>query len=219
MAPTKQLGYSPRTLRHRATKLNPTPSHFHARRAKKHQSHLEDQYEMRFAEFDNKHGRAAQHRFPSALASLHTRDSGSYPYIPDGRPVNNTEIHGLVIGLFFLALLLGWFSYIGIRLAIQWLQNRADTESDAADIERGETVEEQPSETRPQSFVAKLRKVSADSIAELARNKSDIATGFKREMGELRRIARPSRPVDEEVGFGLAQGVGTAAPGTFLPAP
>ncbi|KAI0014153.1 hypothetical protein F4779DRAFT_209047 [Xylariaceae sp. FL0662B] len=224
-------------------------NHFYTgRKARKHQMYREDRYDMRFAypgNNGNGHGRAAQQNtIPSSLEPSPTQNAVSHAHNPSTRPASRAEIHGLAFGIVFLVLLLGWLLWTGTRLTARFLEKgTADVEERRraadADVERGERTEAkaqphtyrhlkpQPEETRALASnlhlplpSTTLRHASADGLAELARKRGvDMATGFRRDLGEFRRIARPA---DEEAGLGLGLGFapqGVVARSAFLPAP
>ncbi|KAL7626950.1 hypothetical protein AAE478_003725 [Parahypoxylon ruwenzoriense] len=87
------------------------------------------------------------------------------------------------------------------------------------DVDNGDALsqERQHNPQEGQSLLSMMRRVSADELIRSARQKSvDVATGFRRDVGEFVRIP-PTRWLDEEAALGGAQDGGTVnTGGSFL---
>ncbi|KAI0881913.1 uncharacterized protein GGS22DRAFT_196099 [Annulohypoxylon maeteangense] len=170
---------------------------------------------------NNKYGQPLQPTIdPQALAPARIFEHASFSDSPVGRPANSVEIYGLALGTCFLALLLAWFLLIVAREIFEFFHTDPNAPSQRTDPESGYIRERQiPKESR--SFLSNFRNMSseAEELIRSARRASiNAATVFKRDMGEFRRKAHPTRRrVDDEEALGDAGGDGTETKGSFLP--
>ncbi|KAI1374631.1 hypothetical protein F4677DRAFT_162804 [Hypoxylon crocopeplum] len=158
---------------------------------------------------DNDHGRASYKTFrPQGQSPPRILDHTPSSYRTATRPANRAEIYSLALGTCFLALLMGWLLYVGIRTAVSTSANKPRKAVRETDPESGsDTWEGRQTPDGNRSLLASLRRASGGELMESARRKSiDIANGLKRDMGSLRRLSHPTRRMDKEAALEAAEG-------------
>ncbi|KAH9900520.1 hypothetical protein F4778DRAFT_791786 [Xylariomycetidae sp. FL2044] len=123
------------------------------------------------------------------------------------KPANHIEIWALAAGTVYLILLLALllFKNIAGGYRVHTRETPRPYRKSSSPILSLEAAPVEVEERGPAAFTS--LSTSADDLMQTARRKSfDVATGFRREMGELRRMVRPARRVDEEAGLNLGLG-------------
>ncbi|KAI2626670.1 hypothetical protein GGR54DRAFT_480202 [Hypoxylon sp. NC1633] len=200
-------------------KVPPRSSSIHARETTRNPSHQDHQDNMLLTTLSsnslsrhyNSYARSTQAIPPPSLPSAnifeHTTASSSLI----SRPANQAEIYGLTLGICFLALLMGWLLFVGIRASIRPLAKTPREARRIADPEIGDMLQGLQSPDENRSFLSGFRNTVMSELVNPARRKSgDVAAGLKFDLNHLRMMANPIRRRDEEaaletVGWGAAE--------------
>ncbi|KAI1106870.1 hypothetical protein F4804DRAFT_270792 [Jackrogersella minutella] len=164
----------------------------------------------------NKYERPSQSTIrPQPLAPARIFDQTTITY-PPARPASRAEIYGLALGTCCLVLLIGWLLVMSIRNSVNILINKPSRINRKMVSQNDDLTQGQARES--QSFLSNLRQVSAEELIKSAQRRSaDVATGLKRDMSELRRMAHPTRRrMDEEAALGGTEEGGGESNGPFL---
>ncbi|KAI8966195.1 hypothetical protein F5Y11DRAFT_186468 [Daldinia sp. FL1419] len=134
---------------------------------------------------------------PKAVVSPNIYQHRTFTYHSDVRPASTNEIFVLALGTCFLILLMVSLLLLGTNIGIKSLVTKRGEATRNMDLEHCCVPEERPPK-ESRSFLSNLRKMPAEEfIKSVCRKSTDLVTSIERDAGELRRMSRPLRGVDE----------------------